>query len=170
MAQRSFALELKSLSDAGEFVGLASTYGNVDQGGDIVHPGAFTKTIQASKQRPLLWKHRDEIGLVTLRDTPAGLEAHGKLSLGVQLARDVYTFLQDGVAKALSIGYTTVRADYSGDVRNLRELKLYEVSLLSLPMNEQAVVTSVKSASAVEVRAALDEFKRDILGALKVRQ
>src|SRR5262249_45119484 len=40
--QRAFALELKSISDTGEFEGFASVYNNRDEAGDVVLPGAYT--------------------------------------------------------------------------------------------------------------------------------
>src|SRR6266566_5269881 len=59
-------LQIKSLDEAGRFVGLASTYGNVDLGGDVVEPGAFQKTItDRGGEVPLLFAHdsRQPIGL-----------------------------------------------------------------------------------------------------------
>ena len=167
MPNLAFGLELKSLTEQGEFSGLASTYGNVDRGGDIVEPGAFTKTLSASKERPLLWQHRDPVGVVQLSDSPSGLLARGKLSLGVQRAREAYELLRDGVVKGLSIGYETIRSDYQGDVRHLREIKLWEISLTPLPCNELASVTSVKSAHIILVKNALSELRRDVLAAIE---
>jgi hypothetical protein len=55
---------------------------------------------------------------------------------------------------ALSIGYATRDADYAKGHRVLRELALYEVSLVAMPMNTQARITQVKSAAlaASEIR------------------
>jgi uncharacterized protein len=168
MPQLAFSLELKSLSDKGEFSGLASTYGNTDSGGDVVEAGAFTKTLSASKERPLLWQHRDPIGTVSLSDSDKGLCANGKLSLGVQQAREAYELLKDGAVKGMSIGFETVRSDYIGEVRHLRELKLWEISLTPMPMNESAIVTNVKSAHAILIKSALSELRREVLAALEV--
>ena len=110
MPIQAFSFEIKSLSDKGQFSGLASTYGNTDEGGDCVMAGAFSRTLaEAGKQRPLLWQHSQPIGLVTLCDTPAGLVADGQLSMGIQLAKDAYELLKDSVIRGMSIGYQTVR-------------------------------------------------------------
>src|SRR5262245_16470815 len=144
----TFAFELKSLDDQGTFTGLGAVYNNVDRQGDVVMPTAFTKSLQESgKERPLLYDHRSPIGKVKLRDSPTGLVAEGRLSLGVQLAKDVYEFLKDGVIDSLSIGFQIIREDFKGGIRQLLEVRLFEVSLVLFPANEQAVVTSVKSAA-----------------------
>jgi HK97 family phage prohead protease len=171
--QRSFELKLQKLTDAGEFSGYASTYGNTDSTGDVIISGAFTRTLQSGKERPLLYQHRDPIGLVTLTDTPEGLVAKGKLSLDVQLAKDAYALLRDGVIKAMSIGFETIKADYKGSVRYLSEIKLWEVSLVTFPANELATVTSVKSynpdAFRNMVRATLLPIQNDIMTAFTTK-
>ena len=168
MPIQAFSFEVKSLSDLGRFYGLASTYGNVDHTGDSVMPGASGRTLsEAGKQRPLLWQHAQPIGLVTLRDSPAGLVADGQLSLGVQLAKDAYQLLKDGVIRGMSIGYQTVRDQVSDGVRQLLELKLFEVSLVTFPANEMATITAVKSMQRDEIsRAARDlrDFYKSITG------
>jgi hypothetical protein len=148
--QRTFALELKALTGDGTFEGIASTYGgDPDSKGDIVEPGAFTRTLAISKERPLLWQHRDPIGTVRLSDSSAGLMCKGKLTLAVQQAKDAYALLKDGVIKGLSIGFETIKAGYNGDysARHLQELKLWEVSLVTLAANSNAMVTDVKAGA-----------------------
>ena len=51
MQNRAFKLEIKSISDQGIFKGLASVYGNVDLGGDVVEPGAFARTLAHKGRR-----------------------------------------------------------------------------------------------------------------------
>jgi HK97 family phage prohead protease len=167
---RAFSFEVKELTDTGKFSGLASVYNVIDQGSDLVEPGAFQKSIQQSgKDRPLLWRHDAPIGMVELRDTPTALEVFGRLSLGIQLAKDTLTLLKDGVVKGLSIGYQTIRSNEVGDVRHLTECKLWEVSLCPFPMNEFALVQQVKTAQTDEVLRLLKDMRRDIFSALAQR-
>lgn len=167
MPIQAFAFEIKALNEKGQFSGLASTYGNVDAGGDVCMAGCFTRTLaEAGKQRPLLWQHRDPVGVVMLADSPMGLMAEGQLSMAVSIAKDAYALLKDGVVRGLSIGFQTVKESFVGDVRQLVEVKLYEVSLVTFPMNEMAMVAGVKAAQQDRLRAALMEFKTDILRAL----
>jgi len=165
--QRAFALELKSLTQEGTFEGLASTYGGEpDAVNDIVDPGAFSSTLTASKERPLLLEHRDPIGMVQLIDSPAGLIAKGRLSLELQKAKDAYVLLRDGIAKHMSIGYETVKSQYVGDVRHLVEVKLWEVSVVLFGANQNALISGVKNFNHQRIETALHEFKRDILAAI----
>jgi hypothetical protein len=165
--QTAFPFEVKKLAESGEFEGLAAVYGNVDSIGDVIEAGAFARTLAASKERPLLFNHRDPVGIVELTDSSAGLIAKGKLSLGVQQAKDVYTLVRDRVVKGLSIGFETVKSDWRGEIRHLLEIKLWEVSLVTFPANPLATVTDVKSLDYSRVERALSEFKRDILAALE---
>jgi HK97 family phage prohead protease len=148
--KRQFQFEVKTVGSDGTFTGLASTYGNVDLGGDVVMPGAFTKTIAEKRgQLPLLMGHDPSapIGLATLTDSPQGLQVRGELVLEADGAKSAYALLKKGVIRGLSIGYDAVKSVMVGGVRQLNEIKLFEVSLTPFPMNEAAVITSVKSES-----------------------
>jgi HK97 family phage prohead protease len=147
--RRDFNLKIKSTNADGTFTGLGAVYNNVDLGNDKILPGAFTRTLAGSKQFPLLWQHNqsDPIGTAKVTDTPQGLMVEGQLLLSDPTAAKAYTFMKAGVIKGLSIGYDTIQASYDGDVRNLTELRLWEVSCVTFPMNEMALVSSVKSLS-----------------------
>ena len=152
---KTFPLEIKAaeMQEDGTFVGLASTYGNVDQGNDVVDRGAFTKTLnERGVEVPLLWSHDSKIpvGLGTLEDSPSGLVVRGKLNLEKQIGRDVYSDMKMRIVKGLSIGFETINKKMNEGVRHLTELKLYEVSLCLFPMNEQASVFGVKHAEEPE--------------------
>lgn len=156
-----FDLEVKAVSEAGSFEGLASVYGVKDLGGDVVQPGAFRRTLQEKgPERPLLWSHdaREPIGLGKLQDSPAGLVIHGELDLDTQAGRDAYSRVKKRIVKALSFGFLIPEAGakFIGGVRHLLDLDLYEVSLAVLPMNESALITSVKAQELTSIR----EFER----------
>lgn len=164
---RGFDFELKQLSESGVFEGLASTYdGEPDLVGDIIRPGAFVRTLSKSATRPLLMAHSVPIGTVSLKDSTKGLTASGKLSLGVQAAKDAYTLLKDGAIQGLSIGFQTVEDEVKDGIRYLTEIKLFEISLCAVPANQQALVTSVKSVNNDEVRRALASFRSEIVRAI----
>jgi hypothetical protein len=58
----------------------------------------------------------------------------------------------------MSIGFIAKEADYNEDgVRIIKDLDLMEVSLVNFPMNEMAVVTSVKSLDVREIERVLRE-------------
>ncbi len=168
----AFQFEVKQLDEQGTFEGIASTYGGPpDLGGDIVMPGAFDTTLAGSRQRPLLRDHKDAIGVVDLADSPQGLIAKGRLTMGVQAARETFALMKDGAIRGLSIGFQSVKEDYKDGVRQLISCKLFEISLCATPMNQLAMVTSMKSAQEHQaVLTALHDFKSDILRAIRERK
>jgi HK97 family phage prohead protease len=159
--EKTFKFSVKSLDEQGQFTGLASVYGNVDLGGDVVMPGAFTKSLaDRGGEIPILFQHdmREPIGLGKLKDGPSGLEIQGKLVLEVAKAREAYSLLKAKVLRGLSFGYDTVKSDIQAGVR-YRELKLYEVSLVTVPMNELATVTAVKTNEQPSVNWQIEQFR-----------
>jgi uncharacterized protein len=133
-------------------VGLGAVYGNVDLGGDVIDPGAFSRTLSAGKSFPVLWQHdpSNPIGHCKITDTREGLQVAGTLMLTDPTAQKAYTFMRAGVVKGLSIGYDTIQSTYDGDIRHLTELRLWEISCVTFPMNQSAQVSAVKAISEDE--------------------
>ena len=165
--QKDFRFEIKGVDAEGIFTGLAASYDTVDSGDDLIERGAFTKTLrQEGNVRPLLWQHKAEapVGEITLTDSPEGLRCTGKLLLAVDDARKAYALMKAGIVKGLSIGYQSVDATYRGAVRVLKEIKLFEVSLVTFPMNDLAIVEAVKhrAGSDGEALRLIQEIRRDV--------
>jgi len=147
-----FKLEEKAISEDGRFSGLAAVYNNVDGGGDRILPGAFAKALQPGSRMPkMLWQHdpSEVIGVwETLKDSEKGLRIDGRLLTQIQRAKDAQVLLRAGAIDSLSIGYRAVDFKYietaKGMIRELAGLDLYEVSLVTFPMNPKALVTDVK--------------------------
>lgn len=148
MEYKALSFEVKAQDD-NSFSGFASTP-DLDQGGDIVAKGAFSRTIaQRGGKIKMLWNHKSDampVGKYTLvEEREGGLYVEGKVS-DTTSGRDVMTLLRDGAIDSMSIGFITKDADYNEDgVRILKDLDLLEVSLVNFPMNEMAVITQVKS-------------------------
>ena len=145
--QRQFRFQVKSLSEDGSFEGCLSPYNNVDDGSDLVEPGAFTKTIQENGNTiPMLWQHKTDcpIGSLALEDRPDGLWCKGQLVLDVPEAKKAYLLLKAKIVKGLSIGYDAIKAQVVNGVRHLKEIRLWEGSVVTFPMNNLALVTDVK--------------------------
>ncbi len=148
--QLDFPLEIKT-NEAGLFEGLASTYGNVDMGRDVVERGAFSDTLQKrGAEIPILWSHdhANPVGLGQLSDSAEGLRIKGELDLDTTSGKEAYSRIRKRIVKGLSIGY---RIPENGsvmekDIRRLKRVDLYEVSLVAIPMNDRARVTAVKSS------------------------
>jgi hypothetical protein len=92
-------------------------------------------------------------------------------------ARKAYTFMKAGVVKGLSIGYETIQSTMDGDIRHLTEVRLWEISCVTFPMQELAQLSGVKALSdddrAKHLQAidqhgrAIDRHQRGIQAHLK---
>jgi HK97 family phage prohead protease len=153
-----FALETKALGETGEFEGYASTFGNVDQGGDLVEPGAFIESVVKAKSEgrtiPMLWQHdqREPIGVwKDISEDAKGLYVKGQLLVDADpLAKRAHALLRAKALGGMSIGYRVPPGGMAEDekrrgVYRLKKLDLREISLVTMPMNIQARVTSVKA-------------------------
>lgn len=146
--QRQFRMAVKAVNEDGTFEGLLSPYGNVDDGGDLVEAGAFTKTLQENGNKiPALWQHKTDcpIGELVLEDRADGLWCKGQLLLEIPEAKKAYLLMKAKVVKGLSIGYDTIKAQVVDGVRHLKEVRLWEGSVVTFPMNMLAQVTGVKT-------------------------
>jgi HK97 family phage prohead protease len=151
------------VKDRGEFAAIAATY-DVDRVKDRIRHGAFEQTIarwQASGNRlPLHWDHRGEARNVIGSIDPAsmreiaglGLFVKGKLDLDdSEVAREAWRSMKDSRV-SLSFGYMVVRDRKRGDIRDLHELDLFEISIVPSPANPQTRILEMKSTAQVEQR------------------
>ncbi len=161
--------------EEGIFSGYGAVFSNVDTGGDIIEPGAFTKTLAEGWERvKILALHNDcwlPIGRpVELREDVNGLYLSAKVS-DTSMGRDIKVLLKDGVLNELSIGYDPVVFDYDAEgIRHLREVKLWEVSVVTWAMNPEAKITGYKSMNeAIErAQAIKQELAEDIKAGRKI--
>jgi hypothetical protein len=163
-------LDLKAVSATGEFEGYGSVFGVKDHGLDIVLPGAFTKSLAEWKAKgklpPVLWQHdTDEpIGPHTeMLEDEKGLYVKGRLLIDDDpLAKRAHAHMLAGSVTGLSIGYILKDWEWSNEkgAYLLKEIELWEVSVVTFPMNEAAGVTDVKSALARGEVPAPKELER----------
>lgn len=141
--------------EQGIFSGYGAVFGNIDDGGDIIEPGAFTKTIAEGWERvKILALHNDAwlpIGRpIEIREDAKGLYIKAKVS-DTAMGRDIKVLLKDGVLNELSIGYDPIVFDYDETgIRHLREVKLWEVSIVTWAMNPEATITGYKAVEAAD--------------------
>lgn len=175
-----FVLDTKSVGDAGEFEGYASTFGNVDQGGDVVEPGAFIESIVKAKSDkrtiPMLWQHdqREPIGFwKDISEDAKGLYVKGQLLVDHDpLAKRAHGLLKAKAIGGMSIGYRIppggiVEDEKRRGVSRLKTVDLREISLVTMPMNVEARVTSVKSildSGKMPTVREFEDFLRDAGG------
>lgn len=152
-------LKIKAMDDeTGEFEGYGSVFGGEpDSYGDVIVAGAYSKTIAAHKSRgtmpKLCWQH--DIGEVigkwlSMEEDDYGLKVHGKLNMGVQRGREAHALLKEGDIDGLSIGYTIPRGgvDEKDGIWYLKEIDLFEVSVVSIGACDRATVAAVKAQKA----------------------
>ncbi len=142
---------IESDEDFFYFEGYASTFGNVDLGGDVVERGAFQTSINelnsSNTKLKVLWQHRhsEPLGIfVKFYEDDKGLFVKGKLPKDDDFVKGrVMPQMRVGSVDKMSIGYWIRENGYDviDGIWHLKDLKLIEVSLVTLPMNELADVT-----------------------------
>jgi len=138
---------------AGYLEGYASTFGNVDEQNETVSRGAFAKTLRERLKKraiKLVDSHavnhgsKAIIGVVEeAREDDAGLWIKARFS-SAPSAQEVRTKVREGILDSLSIGYQVIKDDVKDGVRVLKELRLFEVSVVAWPANTQALISAVK--------------------------
>jgi uncharacterized protein len=129
----------------GRFAGYASVFNRLDDGRDIMLPGAFRRSLTAPRlgPLPLLWQHdpRTPVGRIeTLAEDGFGLRVTGHLTLDVQQGREAWALMSAGALDGLSIGYRVRKAltDPRSRIRQLADVDLVEISLVTFPMQPAA--------------------------------
>ena len=150
--------------EEGVFSGYGAVFENVDSGGDIIEAGAFKKALEAGCGRvKILALHNDcwlPIGKpLELREDEKGLFLKAKIS-DTSMGKDIKILLKDEVLNELSIGYEPVVFDYDEKgIRHLKEVDLWEVSVVTWAMNPEAVITDYKSATVAATNGIMQEIK-----------
>jgi len=169
MTRKSFNLEIKAVQEDGFFSGYVAVFGNIDWYNDVILPGAFTASIAKwrakNKMPPVLWNHNDSepIGVYTnIYEDEKGLYVEGKLLIDdVPRAKSTHALLKAGAIDGLSIGYSTKKANQqTNGVRELVEVDLSEISIVTQPANERSLITSVKSKLDDGELPTLPEFEK----------
>ena len=160
--------EAVSVQDGTHIEGYASLFGAVDQGGDVVQPGAYALSLAAltagGQSVKMLWQHDPAcpIGVWDeVREDAKGLFVKGRLLDSTQKGREAAALIAAGALDGLSIGYRTRKATRNDKgQRLLNELELWEVSLVTFPMLPSARVAAKSEAQDAEADAALRAMAR----------
>ena len=138
----------------GVIEGYASTFGNVDLGGDRVQKGAFNQTFVHKKTRKVFFDHfygvPDLAGVGTFSIDEKGLYMRAEMPLEATDVQNAFVkikfMLERDEDMGLSIGYNTVKSRMSAEgIRDLLELAVMETSITPFPMNTEALIMSAKS-------------------------
>lgn len=176
------SFEMKADEGSGTISGYFSTYDREpDSYGDVIAEGAFTDTIKAREESghpfPLCWNHDLDqiIGKVdSIEDTEKGPLMTASF-FNTQLAQEKREIVKSGVVYQFSFAYDIkdagqVTLEDGTKANELRELDLFEVSIVPIPANQNAVMTEVKAGkrnrkSDVEalkqIRTLVDQLLED---------
>jgi HK97 family phage prohead protease len=169
---RDFALAVKAdgVADDGMFEGYGSVFGVVDTYQEVVAPGAFTESLAElsgkGRKIPVLWQHRTDqpIGVyLDVHEDDHGLFVKGQLLIdGVAQATEAHALIKAGAVTGLSIGYWVRESsfDEKTGIRTLTKLDLVEVSLVTMPANDDARVEAVKFKLAHGELPNIREFEK----------
>lgn len=126
------------------FAGYAALFDIADAGRDTIRRGAFAKTLAARiAPLPLYWQHRPDqpIGVVEqVSEDARGLRVIARIDRPDSRAARL---LARGEVNGLSFGFRTRAARQSGGGRELLEIDLFEVSLVTHPLHHLARVHMV---------------------------
>lgn len=176
--------EVKFAADgaAGTFEGYAAVFGNLDSYGDVIQKGAFKETLRDWKRSkrlpPMLHQHAGgffggaddllPIGKWTsMVEDDTGLLAEGKLiNLDTERGKGIYGAMKEGVLDGISIGYVAkewaLGTKPEEPRRTLKKIQLVEASIVTLPANDKARVSAVKSAADIRTIRDFESFLRDV--------
>lgn len=147
----------------GRFSGYASVFGKVDAGGDVVMPGAFAKSLIKRRDRiRLLFQHdpKEPVGTWdSISEDSHGLFVTGRLVPGVPRADALKRLIADGALDGLSIGFRTVRATRENGQRKLWQIDLFEISIVTFPMMEDARIAPSSLSTGAAIAAATDTIR-----------
>ncbi|MEO6014105.1 MAG: HK97 family phage prohead protease [Devosia sp.] len=146
----------------GRFAGYASVFGEVDDGGDIVMPGAFRKSLglRGRQRIKMLFQHdpKEPVGIWdVIREDGYGLWVEGRLVGEVPRADALRRLIARGAVDGLSIGFRTIksnRASREGH-RRLWEVDLWEISIVTFPMMDLARIAPGKSLANSRLERSL---------------
>ena len=159
MEHKYKSFEIKS-DDAGTISGYFSTYDRIpDAYGDVVAKGAFAETIAKRKESghpfPLCWNHDLDqiIGSVdpdSIEETDKGPYMAEAVFFDTPLAQEKRALVKSGVVYQFSFAYDILDAgpttlEDGTKANELRKLDLFEISIVPIPANQNAVMTDIKA-------------------------
>jgi HK97 family phage prohead protease len=147
---KQFHLEMKVKDTSRRLIeGFASTR-FPDRANEIVAPQALLDAMKLYMRNPLVLLDHDQrapIGkTVSYAITPDGLHVTIEIISGTEKADETWTEIQQGVRRALSIGFIPRVVDYtSNEFPSINELELLEISVVTIPCNRESLFSIAKA-------------------------
>lgn len=161
---KNFSVSVKADGQDGQgegvFTGYASVFDNIDSYGDVIRKGAFAESLSdweaSGNVIPVLYNHDfndpfSNIGSVTSAvEDGRGLKVTAQLDMDNPKAAQVHRLLKAGRLSQMSFAFNVTEGGMAvvddKDVFEIRGLKLYEVSVVTVGANQETEITDVKAA------------------------
>jgi HK97 family phage prohead protease len=174
----------------GQFEGYAAVFNNQDDGGDLILPGAFTKSLAdhvAAGTMPKMFLNHAGLGSDMMSTSPGDLlpvgkwssmseDAHGLagkgrlINLDSERGKMIYGAMKENAIDGLSIAFPRLKSDEfkrstrpGEPARTINQIRLLEAGPVTFPMNGQATITSIKSMDFADLKEA-EDLLRDAAG------
>jgi HK97 family phage prohead protease len=156
--------------EKGIIEGYAATFGNIDRHGDIIAPDSFKG---GRSKIPIFALHRSDkaVGVGYVQEDEKGLKIKMKLAVDSdsdilrERAKEYHALVKEGIIEKMSVGMIIKEREWveraiDGRKRPIRMIKkadLVEVSLVPIPANDKARITSVKDLEGEDFQRMVDE-------------
>jgi len=161
-----FSTKALGSSKSLKIAGYANTV-DKDRSGDIVEAAAWAKGLDNFRKNPiLLYQHKQDMPIGKVDKVvvdPRGLFIEASVSEAAEKQHSAQTLIKDGALKSFSVGFIAKDGKYNEktDTFKITEVELLEISIVSIPANQNSVF-SIKKALNDEDREALKaKFKSD---------
>ena len=160
LLQKASKFTVKESNDDTRMIkGYASVFGNVDSDMDVINKGAFNRSIkewgpEGMDRIKLVAQHdisRPVARITQLKEDSNGLYMEAKFGTHRD-GEDYYAMAKDGIINEFSVGFVPVQKEENEKGGyDISQIKLYEVSMVTVAANDEAVVTEVKSANPLKL-------------------
>lgn len=145
----------KAVSDTGDSLvikGFANTV-TKDRAGDVILASAWetSNALANYMKNPIVLAFHDHskpIGkTLSIVATSMGLEVEVEIS---KASGPIYELIKDGILKTFSVGFACLDAEYdvTTQIYVIRDVELHEISVVSVPCNQDSVFEVSKSLNA----------------------
>jgi len=162
MVYKNIPIEVSDIDETeGIIKGYGSIFGNEDSDGDVIVKGAYKKTLKENGHRvKYCWQHdiKNPIAKFTeIGEDETGLPFVAKFSMNSATSRDKFFLIKDGVVDENSVGIQIINSklDKEQGVSFLNEVKLFEISAVTLAANDLARTYEAKGMTKEDIAISL---------------
>jgi HK97 family phage prohead protease/HK97 family phage major capsid protein len=183
MSNKTFYLnssfEAKALSKGSKSLKIAG-YANTtskDRAGDIVTAEAWAKGVENFRQNPvMLYQHKHDCPIGRFNQITVdkkGIFVEGTVSEAAEKNHGIHTLIKDGALKSFSVGFRVKDGKYNSadDTMLITEVELLEISIVSVPCNQESLFSLRKSFDTTDdYRSFVESFDKATEEDIKMMQ